>query len=141
MSTCVKVSLTSNCRAATQSSQLVGNEALHKPKGNRTLTALTQDTHSGLQAWGSDGIALPRVCQMVCHRKPSQAAMGNSANFFHTQYNRAQVLQTKGHAQKHIQKYSKLKLWPSPRYLRCQWSCARIHLMIQSQSYFSFSKL
>lgn len=44
-------------------------------------------------------------------REALQAAEGNSMDFFHTKHNRAWVLQTKGQAQKHTQKYPKLEHW------------------------------
>lgn len=43
VSTCVRASLTSNCRAATQSSQLMGNEALHKTTNKGQME--TENTH------------------------------------------------------------------------------------------------
>lgn len=106
VSTCVKASLTSNCRAATQSSQLTGTEAHHKTtnKGQmETENTHYSDSHIHVHRH-RDSMGLPslRICQLVCHMKLSHAAMGNSVNFLHTKYNRAQVLQTKGHAQKKI---------------------------------------
>lgn len=39
-----------------------------------------------------------------------------------------------------IQNYKTKIHWPSPWNLRCQWSCTRILLLIQSQTHISFSK-
>lgn len=112
VSPCVKGPLTRHCRAATQSSQPMGDEAPHKPTdGNRELSLLWPSTLTHGHRCGMEGIALTGVCQLLCHRDIPQAALGNSMSFFHTKHNRAQVLHTKGHTEKHIEKYSKLKHW------------------------------
>lgn len=114
--TCVKVSLTRNCRAATQSSQPMGNEALHKTTDEGQME--TENIHcsdsrhismfTGVGIWQDRPHSGFVTC---CVTWSFHRQQWETLNFFHTKYNGARVLQTKGHAQKHTQKYSKLKHW------------------------------
>lgn len=146
VSTCVRASLTSNCRAATQSSQLMGNEALHKTTNKGQME--TENTHYA-DSWHTftfTGAGIWRDCShsgfvswyvtWSFHRQQWTSYTPNTTGL---RYYRQKGMHRNKY--RNIQNWNAEIPWPSPRYHRCQWSCTRTLLMIESQSHFPSSAL